>query len=293
MTDNDMRRLFDAVLADPQPDSTSLDAAIRDGRHRRRRRTAAVMGSCAAALVAGGLVLGGAFSAEPQPTQVASPSPSRSATDASALVIAAIPGEKVTDHRDLAGSWIAVRLEGKSVTSSWPDLPLLTFTELDGDPTWSAYDGCNSHWAGYSLSTAGAFLSKGDGTTLRACRQTLYTASITALKSTRSMRLGSFAEGPPLLTLLDASGAAVATYVPYTWATMEPVEHAKPGEAPSRSYLASYVGMTADAAAARAMTDGWAPRISTPTGVLTSDFIAQRLTISTNEAGLVTRAEVG
>jgi hypothetical protein len=293
MTDNDMRRLFDAVLADPKPDSTSLDAAMRDGRLRRRRRTAAVMGSCAAALVTGGLILGGAFAGEPQPTRVASPSPSVSATDPSALVIAAIPGEKVTDHRDLAGSWIAVRLQGKSVTSSWPDLPSLTFTELDGEPTWTAYDGCNGHWAGYSLSATGAFLSKGDGTSLRACGQTLYASSITALRNARSVRLGSFTEGPPLLTLLDANGTAVATYVPYTWAAMEPVEHAKPGEQPSRRYLASYVGMTADAAAARAMTDGWTPRICPPRGTLTSDFIAHRLTIYIDEAGVVTRTEVG
>jgi hypothetical protein len=179
------------------------------------------------------------------------------------------------------------------VTSSWPDLPSLTFTELDGEPTWTAYDGCNSHWAGYSLSATGAFLSNGDGTSLRACGQTRYASSITALRNARSIRLGSFTEGPPLLTLLDANGAPIATYVPYTWAAKEPVEHAKPGEQPSRRYLASYVGMTADAAAARAMTDGWSPRISTPTGALTSDFIPQRLTISTNEAGMVTRVEVG
>src|SRR4051795_7515804 len=101
MSDTEIRELFEAMLANPAPDTTDIEAAIRAGDRRRKHRVTTEVLSSAAAVVLIGVVLAWTI-----PNHTGAPP-----TNASASPVQRVPlaGDLVTDNSQLLRQWHAVK----------------------------------------------------------------------------------------------------------------------------------------------------------------------------------------
>jgi heat shock protein HslJ len=213
MSQDEMRRLFEAVLSEPGVDTTDLDAAIRSGHRRRRARGGAVMLSAAAVVVAVGVWLSGSLTSAPPLVLGASPS-ARASVNPSPQ-----DGVRVTQANQLYGYWWAIEINGQDVRNARTrsgDPVLLSFgLDPGGKGTaWIADDGCNSHSGAISV-TNGRLLVEGGVTTQVGCLPggAAYPGNPQAVLDSQQARLLP-AQGNSQATLqLLADGRVLATYV--------------------------------------------------------------------------------
>ncbi|WP_436532157.1 hypothetical protein [Actinoplanes sp. HUAS TT8] len=196
---DDVRRLFDTVLAGPPPDTVDIDASIRTGRFRRRRRV--VLVSAAAVLAVAGITtvaVGPGRHRAPTPavTQVA-PAPDTS-------------GTLVTRADQLVGSWRTIMLDGQDMRDvrDRAGKPLgVTFETA----MWGAGDGLNYSSAEFSVSPDGRFQSGQVATTAIGSidGRGIYPRNGQVVGEATEMRL---VPGNPATLLLLVQGKIVAEY---------------------------------------------------------------------------------
>lgn len=163
----DLSQFFEAVLADPGPDTLDVEAAIRSGRRRRRRRTTATLLSVVGSVAALGWAITSALDhavPDPGPAAVAS----GVATDGPATS----SWVTVTEPSQMFGYWWASELNGQDVRADRArGEPLSVWFGADpasGELWWTAPDGCNQHGGQFRLSD-GRLAVDGGHTTLVGC----------------------------------------------------------------------------------------------------------------------------
>jgi heat shock protein HslJ len=211
MSQDEMRRLFDVVLSEPNRDRTDLDAAIRSGRRRRRVRVGAVLVSSVAVVAVVGVWVSGSLTATPAPVVGVSSSPSATAS------LSPHDGTPVTRADQLHGNWRAVDLNGHDVRNARTQLgdPLLIWfgSYTAGGPTmWGADDGCNYHSGTVTVSNGG-LLADGERSTLVGCVPVPYPDNLDAVKAARQARLIAATPRSSATLLLLADGRIVGVYV--------------------------------------------------------------------------------
>ncbi len=229
MTQDEMRRLFDIVLTEPDRDTTDLDAAMRDGRRRRRLHSGLVVLSASAAaavVVALGMWLSGALTtstpvAAGVPTTASASDTTRPSTSPSPTAGAGLPqvGAPVTEVSQLLGYWRATELEGRDVHDirTRAGAPLVVQFSGPGpgnkDAWWNADDGCNDHGGTVTVAD-GAVFAEGDTRSLVGCSpRAPYQENVQAVKDARRARVAPGAGASPTrLLLLDADGRVVGRY---------------------------------------------------------------------------------
>lgn len=212
MSQDEMRRLFDAVLSEPGHDTTDLDAAMRAGRRRRRVRGGAVLLSSAAVLAAVGVWLSGSLGSTPPSVLGASPSARASVS------LSPNDGVQVTKADQLHGYWWATELKGQDVhnarTRSGDPVVLWFGSDPAGSVTaWSADDGCNSHSGAISV-TGGRLVVEGGSSTLVGClpNGAAYPANPQSVLDAQQARLVPAQGVAPSRLLLVADGKVLASY---------------------------------------------------------------------------------
>jgi hypothetical protein len=262
MSQNDMRRLFDAVLTEPRPDTTDLDAAIRGGRRRRQRRTAAVLLSCAAVVAVGAVALSGALSGSQGPVTPPAaggtpfPVPTSQWKPGDAGMTALLEGTLVKD-----GSGCLVV---DDLVIVWPagytaqQTPAGSVEVIDPD--------------GRVVARTGAPLRAGGG-------------------SSPVGVSGPCISGRPAAELFHVNDELPALDV----AEDQDLPHASPTDStpPPQAYYDSYVGMGSAAAAERAEADGWLPRVINPGEGMDLAYGYNRLTLQIGDDGTVDKASRG
>ena len=212
MSQDEMRRLFDAVLSEPSSDTTDLDAAMRAGRRRRRARSGSALLSSTAVVVAVGVWLSGTLTSAPPPNLGASPIASASTSQAQQ------DGVQVTTADQLHGYWRATELNGQDVRNArtrFGDPLVLWFGAFpEGTGTaWVADDGCNSHSGAISL-TNGRLLVEGGSTTLVGCTPgAAYPDNPQSVLDAQEARLAPARGDSPATLRLLADGRVLSTYV--------------------------------------------------------------------------------
>jgi hypothetical protein len=141
-SNNDVRQLFDTVLAAPPPDTTDVGAAIRIGRRQQHRRTAAVALSAAAVLAVAGIAATHVVPGLRHPA------------------VSAAASGTVTAVSQLRGTWQALELDGRDVHAAHDSggQPLqVRFSAGTKEWMWGANDDVNWHSGTFSVSAQGRF----------------------------------------------------------------------------------------------------------------------------------------
>jgi hypothetical protein len=262
MSQNEMRRLFDAVLTEPRPDTTDLDAAIRGGRRRRQRGTGAVLLSCAAVVAVGAVALSGALPgsrapiAGPAAGGTPFPIPTSQWTPGGDGMTALLEGTLV---KDASGCLVV-----DSLVIVWPagytaqQMPAGTVEVLDPDGT--------------VVARTGAPLRAGGG-------------------SSPVGVSGPCTSGRPAGELYQVNDELPALAL----AEDPELPHASPTDStpPPQAYYDSYVGMESAVAGERAKADGWLPRVINPGEGMDFAYGYSRLTLKIGDDGTVTKASRG
>lgn len=215
MSNEEIRRLFDTVLASPGPDSTDIDDAIRVAhhrRHRRRTRTAVLTGvGCAAAIVAMMVVI---RTGAPTPHPISGPI----GTTAVAAPSTSNPGpagEPVISTRELIGHWQTIELDGQDVQHlrTQGGNPL-TIWFRDGDqPLWGADDGCNTHEGRLTVSATGRFTASEGGGTVRGCPpEQVHARNVQVVRQANQARIVAATDKTPRRLLLLKDDALLAEF---------------------------------------------------------------------------------
>jgi len=261
MSQEAMRRLFDAVLTEPRPDTTDLDAAVQVGRRRRRRRTGAVLLSSAAVLLAGGLLLSGALTHGTSQPPAASgggqvPIPTSTWRPGDDGMAALLEGTLV---KDASGCLV---VDGLVIV--WPADYTARRTAAGSVEVLNA--------DGEVVARTGAKLRAGGGSSPVG-------VSGPCTSGTDRDRLYQVNEDLPALA----------------YAEDPDLPHASPTDAspPAQAYYDSYIGMDRDAAAERATADGWLPRLIDPGQGVDLAYGYDRLTLRIGDDGTVVTASRG
>jgi hypothetical protein len=203
MNESDVKQMLAAAVAAPAPDRLDIDAAVHSGHRRRRVRVGATLGAALGVVVlAGALVLTGF------PGRNASP------------VAPASPGQ-VTRPEQIAGRWIAERMNGQDVTGFRDDYgqPVSATFGGTGKPTsWEATGYCLPVSGDFTVTPNGVFHAEAFAYGVRNCPNAPgWTPNqLQAFSSAASARLGAATStAPETLTLLDRAGTPVAVFHAY------------------------------------------------------------------------------